>query len=198
MQKRRWPLRARTRKRRSRPREGSRREGRQGTRSKRKKPPRRDKAAESHLAAARADGEARLAAAQAMNAGLMESVEGARQEVKNFEARLQQLEKERTLLLKAKDEAGARLQAETIARTSWPRRSTPPFRKRTWRSRPRACRRSRRTRAVRIANWPSIASAPPFAASIARRAPARSSTRCSNRSRRIFPKLPSFWSAPTA
>jgi hypothetical protein len=72
-----------------------------------------EKAAESQVAAARAEGEARLAAAQAMNAGLMESVEGARQEVKKFEARLQQLEQERTALLRARDEAGTALEAET-------------------------------------------------------------------------------------
>src|SRR5712691_1896771 len=72
-----------------------------------------EKVAESHVASAKADGEARLAAAQAMNAGLMESVEGARKEVKGFEARLQQLEKERTQLVQAKEEAVAKLKAET-------------------------------------------------------------------------------------
>lgn len=45
-----------------------------------------------------------------MNAGLMESVEGARQEVKKFEARMKQLEEERTELLQARDNA---LEAET-------------------------------------------------------------------------------------
>lgn len=72
-----------------------------------------EKVAESQLAAARADGEARLAATQAMNAGLLESVEAARQEVKTFEARLPQLEQERTQLLQARDEAGTALEAET-------------------------------------------------------------------------------------
>jgi hypothetical protein len=71
-----------------------------------------EKVAESHVAAARADGEARLAAAQAMNAGLMESVEGARQQVKTFEGRVQQLEKERTQLVKTREDAGVQLAAE--------------------------------------------------------------------------------------
>jgi hypothetical protein len=71
-----------------------------------------EKAAESQVAAARAEGEARLAAAQAMNAGLMEGVEGARQEVKTFEARVQQLEQERTEILRSRDEVRAALDAE--------------------------------------------------------------------------------------
>jgi PilZ domain-containing protein len=71
-----------------------------------------EKAAESQLAAARAEGEARLAAAQAMNAGLMEGVEGARQEVKTFEARVQHLEQERTEILRSRDEVRAALEAE--------------------------------------------------------------------------------------
>jgi hypothetical protein len=69
--------------------------------------------AESQLAAARADGEARLAAAQAMNAGLMEGIEAAREEVKTLEALLQQLENERAQLLQARDHAGAQLEGET-------------------------------------------------------------------------------------
>jgi hypothetical protein len=72
-----------------------------------------EKAAEAQLALVRADGEARLAAAQAMNAGFMESVEAARQEVKGFEARLQELDAERSQLLEARDEAEARRKAET-------------------------------------------------------------------------------------
>jgi hypothetical protein len=72
-----------------------------------------ERVAESQLAAARAEGEARLAAAQAMNAGLLESVEAARHEVKIFEARLQQLEEERTELLQARDESRAALETET-------------------------------------------------------------------------------------
>lgn len=71
-----------------------------------------ERVAESQLAAARADGQARLAAAQAMNAGLLESVEAARQEVKTFEARLQQFEEERAQLLQAREEAGTALDAE--------------------------------------------------------------------------------------
>ena len=72
-----------------------------------------ERTAESQLAAVRSEGEARLAAAQAMNAGLMESEEAARQEVKTYEALLQELETERSQLLRAKDEAGAQLVAET-------------------------------------------------------------------------------------
>jgi len=72
-----------------------------------------EKGAESKVAAARADGEAKLAAAQAMNAGLMESVEGARKEVKTLEARVQQLEQERTEILRSRDEVRAALEAET-------------------------------------------------------------------------------------
>jgi len=72
-----------------------------------------EKVAESQVAAARAEGEARLAAAQAMNAGLMEGVEGARQEVKTFEARVQKLEQERTEILRSRDEVRAALEAET-------------------------------------------------------------------------------------
>jgi hypothetical protein len=72
-----------------------------------------ERIAQSQLAAARADGEARLGAAQAMNAGLLESVEGARQEVKTVEARLRELEAERAALLQARDENGAALQTAT-------------------------------------------------------------------------------------
>jgi len=72
-----------------------------------------EKAADSQVASARAEGEARLAAAQAMNAGLMESVEGARQEVKALQARVQQLEQERTEILRSRDEVRAALEAET-------------------------------------------------------------------------------------
>ena len=72
-----------------------------------------EKAAEAQVAAARAEGEARLAAAQAMNAGLMESIEGARQEVKTFEARVQHLEQERAEILRSRDEVRAALEAET-------------------------------------------------------------------------------------
>jgi hypothetical protein len=70
-----------------------------------------EKVAESQLAAARAEGEARLAAAQAMNAGLLESIEAARQEVKTFEVRLQQFEEERTELLQARDQVGPAIEA---------------------------------------------------------------------------------------
>jgi hypothetical protein len=70
-----------------------------------------EKVAESQLTTARAEGEARLAAAQAMNAGLMESIEAARQEVKNFETRLHQLEEERTELLRARDKVAPAVEA---------------------------------------------------------------------------------------
>jgi hypothetical protein len=71
-----------------------------------------ERAAEAQVATVRAEGEARLSAAQAMNSGLLESVEAARQELKTFESRLHQLEEERTELLQARDDSGTALDIE--------------------------------------------------------------------------------------
>jgi len=72
-----------------------------------------ERAAEKTIAAARAEGEAKLAAAQATNAGLMQSVESAREEVRALEKRLEQGQQERKQLVQARDEAGKKLDIET-------------------------------------------------------------------------------------
>jgi hypothetical protein len=83
--------------------------------------------AQAELAAVRTEGEARLAAAQAMNAGLLETVEAGRHEVlaakataqadlertrRELEARIGQLEQEQVRALEARDEALAEREAE--------------------------------------------------------------------------------------
>jgi hypothetical protein len=87
-----------------------------------------EQAAEAELAAIRADGEARLSAAEAVNAGLLEAAETARIEFaameaaaraelgrtrSDLEARLAQVEDERAQSLIARDVAGAHLEAQT-------------------------------------------------------------------------------------
>jgi hypothetical protein len=85
---------------------------------------------EAKLASARADGESKLAAAQAMNAGLLESVEAAnheaqaakaaaqaaaeqaRQRTQALESRMEQLQQERKEILRSRDEAATRHEAE--------------------------------------------------------------------------------------
>jgi hypothetical protein len=89
-----------------------------------------ERAAQSAVAAARAEGEARLASAQAMNTGLLESVEAAqrevqalkatakaesdraRQQVAALEARVEQLQQERKEILRSRDEAATRHEGE--------------------------------------------------------------------------------------
>lgn len=72
-----------------------------------------ERAAEVTLTAVRAEGEARLAAAQATNAGLLKNVDTAREEVSALEKRLEQAQRERKELVQARDETGKRLDVET-------------------------------------------------------------------------------------
>ena len=85
---------------------------------------------EAKLAAARADGESKLAAAQAKNAGLLEKVDAATREAQaakaaaqagidqanqrthSLESRLEQLQQERKEILRSRDEAATRHEAE--------------------------------------------------------------------------------------
>jgi hypothetical protein len=85
---------------------------------------------EAKLAAARADGESKLAAAQAKNAGLLEKVDAATREAQaakaaaqagidqanqrtqTLESRLEQLQQERKEILRSRDEAATRHEAE--------------------------------------------------------------------------------------
>jgi hypothetical protein len=72
-----------------------------------------ERAAEVAVTNVRAEGEARLAAAQAMNAGLLQSIEEARQQVRALEQRVDQAQQEHLRLTEARDEGATRLELET-------------------------------------------------------------------------------------
>jgi len=72
-----------------------------------------ERTAEATLAAARTESQTLLAAAQATNAGLLQTVEETREEVRALGKRVEQAKQENQQLVQARDEAGKKLDVET-------------------------------------------------------------------------------------